>query len=242
MAGQARFGADRVIAAVADEMQPTTVGHWVEDAAEPSRLFVDLCGAQIRHCLEIATALTRMIVWEDIVRAQGELFWASLVCWSRWSSKINIQQEQGRSTSVPGHPVRAVMKRHCTVLAQPGETVQTAVARMTKAACGSILVCDGDHLCGIFTERDLVTRVVGCGRDPKRTRLAEVMTCDPAWIESSETVREALWQMDGFAYPLPVLEDGRALGVLSLHDLPLETLAEMLPELEQRRVLAERIW
>ena len=137
-----------------------------------------------------------------------------------------------------GRSVRAVVKRRCPVVAQPGETVQAAVARMTEEACGSILVCDGDRLlCGIFTERDLVTRVVGRGLDPGRTRLAEVMTRDPERIEGTETAHEALRRMDGFAHhhPLPVVEDGRALGVLSLHDLPLETLAEMLPELDPRR-------
>jgi CBS domain-containing protein len=141
--------------------------------------------------------------------------------------------------------VRAVVKRRCPVVARPGETVQAAVARMPAEACGSVLVCDGDRLlCRIFTERDLVTRVVGRGLDPSRTRLAEVMTRDPERIEGTETVREALRRMDGFAHPhhsLPVVEDGRALGVLSPHDLPLETLSEMLPELERRRALAERM-
>ena len=144
-----------------------------------------------------------------------------------------------------GRSVRAVVRRRCSVVAQPGETVQAAVARMAEEACGSVLVCDGDRLlCGVFTERDLVTRVVGRGLDPSRTRLAEVMTRDPERIEGTATAHEALRRMDGFAphHPLPVVEDGRALGVLSLHDLPLEALAEMLPELERRRALAERMW
>src|SRR3954447_23930249 len=55
---------------------------------------------------------------------------------------------------------------------------------MAEEACCSVLVCDGDRLCGLFTERDLVTRVVGRGLDPKETRLAEVMTRDPdrVWL------------------------------------------------------------
>jgi CBS domain-containing protein len=134
------------------------------------------------------------------------------------------------------------MRRRCAVVAQPDETVQAAVARMTEHACGSVLVCNGDRLCGLFTERDLMTRVVGKDLDPRRTRLAEVMTRDPDRIESTETAREALRRMDGFThYPLPVVEDGRALGVIALHDLPLEIVVGMLPELEQRRALAERM-
>jgi CBS-domain-containing membrane protein len=69
-----------------------------------------------------------------------------------------------------------------------------------------------------------------------------VLCRDPEWVESTEAASEALRRMDGFGHhPLPVVEDGRALGVISLHDLPLEALAAMLPELEQRRALAERM-
>ena len=188
-----------------------------------------------------------MVAWQGIVRAQGELLHAGLAGWSRSDGETAARPDRGRPTPVPARerPVRAVMRHRCSVVAQPGETVQAAVARMAEEACGSVLVCDGDRLlCGIFTERDLVTRVVGRGLDPSRTRLAEVMTRDPERIEGTATAHEALRRMDGFAphNPLPVVEDGRALGVLSLHDLPLEALAEMLPELEQRRALAERIW
>jgi CBS domain-containing protein len=131
------------------------------------------------------------------------------------------------------------MKRRPPVVARIEETAQVAAARMTEQACGSVLVCDGDGLCGIFTERDLVTRVVGRGLDPSRTRLAEVMTHDPDCIESTETAREALRRMDEFGYRhLPVVEGGQVLGVISMRDVPAETMARMLPELEQRRALA----
>ena len=245
MAEHASFGADGPSTA-AGETRREAVGRRAEDAADLGRLFVDLLGAQIRHGLEVAAALGRMFAWEGIVRAQGELFHAGLAGWSRSDGETAARPDQGRSTPVPacGRPVRAVVRRRCSVVAQPGETVQAAVARMAEEACGSVLVCDGDRLlCGVFTERDLVTRVVGRGLDPSRTRLAEVMTRDPERIEGTETAHEALRRMDGFAphHPLPVVEDGRALGVLSLHDLPLETLAEMLPELERRRALAERM-
>jgi CBS domain-containing protein len=139
--------------------------------------------------------------------------------------------------------VRDIMKRHHPVIAHPDETAQTAAARMTEHTCGSILVCDGDRLCGIFTERDLMTRVVGQGLDPKTTRLKQVMTRDPDRIESTATACEALRRMDEFGYRhLPVIRDGHALGVISLRDLPIEIVAGMQPELEQRRVLAERMW
>jgi CBS domain-containing protein len=215
-----------------------------ENAADLGRLAVDLLGEQIRHSLTFATALGQMAAWERIVWMQSELFRASLAWWSRSSDESAARPDQGRPRSPRPweHPVRAVMKRRCAVVAQPDETVQAAVARMTEEACGSVLVCDVDRLCGLFTERDLMTRVVGKGLDPRRTRLAEVMTRDPDRIESTATAGEALRRMDGLLHPLPVVEDGRALGVIALHDLPLETWAGMLPELEQRRALAERMW
>ena len=245
MAEHASFGADGP--STAGETRREAVGRRAKDAADLGRLFVDLFGAQVRHGLEVAAALGRMFAWQGIARAHGELFHAGLAGWSRSNGETAARPDQARSmpVSARGRSVRAVVKRRCSVVAHPGETVQAVVARMAEAACGSVLVCDRDQLlCGLFTERDLVTRVVGRGLDPGRTRLAEVMTRDPERIEGTATAHEALRRMDGFAphHPLPVVEDGRALGVLSLHDLPLETLAEMLPELERRRVLAERMW
>ena len=71
-----------------------------------------------------------------------------------------------------GRPVRDLVRRRPPVVARPEETAQAAAARMAEEACCSVLVCDGDRLCGLFTERDLVTRVVGRGLDPTETRLA----------------------------------------------------------------------
>jgi CBS domain-containing protein len=135
------------------------------------------------------------------------------------------------------------MKRRPPVVAHSEETAQVAAARMTERACGSVLVYDGDELRGIFTERDLVTRVVGKGLDPRTTPLRAVMTRDPDRIASTETAREALRRMDEFGYRhLPVVEGGQVLGVISMRDVPAETMARMVPELEQRRALAERMW
>ena len=238
MAEHTRFGGDSATTAAGKTIDCRT-----EDAADLGRLFVDLLGEQVRHGLALATALGQMAPWERIVWAHSEFFRASLAWWSRSSDGGAARPGRGRPRSPRPweHPVRAVMKHRCAVVAQPDETVQAAVARMTEEVCGSVLVCNGDRLCGLFTERDLMTRVVSQGLDPRRTRLAEVMTRDPDRIESTATAREALRRMDGFTHLLPVVEDGRALGVIALHDLPLETWAGMLPELEQRRALAERM-
>jgi predicted transcriptional regulator len=228
----------------ADEAPRETVGHSAGSTAELDRLFVDLLGGQVRHGLRVAAALWRAVAWEEIVRAQGVFFHAGLEWWDRLNAGGATRPEQGRGTPVRtrGHLVRDIVGHRCPVVARPDETAQAAAARMAEGVCRSVLVCDGDRLCGILTERDLVTRVVGRGLDPGRTRLAEVMTRDPDRIEGAEPAREALRRMDGSALRhLPVVEGGRVLGVVSLPDLPVETLAGMLSELERWHALAERM-
>ena len=139
--------------------------------------------------------------------------------------------------------IRDIMQRPKAVVARPDETVRDAALRMAENACGSVLVCDDGRLRGIFTERDLLTRVVGKDLDPKETRLEQVMTADPDTIESTDTAREALRRMDEFGYRhLPVMENGQVLGVISMRDVPVETMARMQSELDQRHAVIERLW
>jgi CBS domain-containing protein len=140
-------------------------------------------------------------------------------------------------------PVREIITRDRSLVGRTDDTVQAAAAAMAEHRCGSILVCDGDQLRGIFTERDLLVRVVAAGRDAARTRLAEVMTREPDTIAGSQPVVEAVRRMDECGYRhLPVIEDDHLVGVIALRDVPLEIIARLAPELEQRHALAERLW
>jgi CBS domain-containing protein len=140
-------------------------------------------------------------------------------------------------------PVHECIKRDEPLCAKADDTVYDAAVRMAEHCCSSILICDGKRLTGIFTERDLLVRVVAAGLDPTRTKLVEVMSHDPDTIDGSEPVVEAIRRMDEFNYRhLPVMEEGRLLGVVALRDLPLEDLSLMQPELDQRHALAERMW
>ena len=117
-------------------------------------------------------------------------------------------------------PVRAIIARDQPLIGRTDDTVQTAAERMAEHRCGSILVCDGGKLRGIFTEGDLLVRVVAARRDPARTKLFEVMTPDPDTVAASEPVVEAVRQMDACGYRhLPVVEAGRVIGMISIGDL-----------------------
>ena len=139
--------------------------------------------------------------------------------------------------------IRDCIKRDQPLRGEAHETVHAAAVRMAEACCSSILICDGDRLCGIFTERDLLVRVVAAGLEPGSTKLAAVMTADPDTIEAAAPVIDAIRRMDECNYRhMPVLERGRLLGVISWRDLPYEDRAVTQPELEQRHALAERMW
>jgi CBS domain-containing protein len=115
---------------------------------------------------------------------------------------------------------------------------------MTEHNCGSVLVLGADGgLVGIFTERDLLVRVVAPGRDPAADAVSDVMTREPETIGVEASVREAVRRMDEGAFRhLPVVERGRVVGVLSARDIPVLEFGRMADELDSRHRLAERLW
>ena len=117
---------------------------------------------------------------------------------------------------MPQHSIHDLLDRETLVHATPTTTVHQAAQSMAEHRCGSLLVVQDEQLVGIFTAHDLLTRVIAKGRDPKQTRLHEVMTPDPATITADTPVEDALWltEMIGCRY-LPVVEDGRVVGVFS---------------------------
>jgi CBS domain-containing protein len=98
-------------------------------------------------------------------------------------------------------------------------TVREAAICMSERQVGAVLVTRDGALEGIFTERDLLHRVVAPGRDPNGTRLVEVMTKNPDTIEADDYAIEALSRMSERGYRhLPVLDNGRLVGIVSRRD------------------------
>ena len=105
------------------------------------------------------------------------------------------------------------------VMLPSSATVREAAICMSERQVGAVLVTRDGALEGIFTERDLLHRVVAPGRDPNGTRLVEVMTKNPDTIEADDYAIEALSRMSERGYRhLPVLDQGRLVGIVSRRD------------------------
>ena len=131
--------------------------------------------------------------------------------------------------------VRSIVAGQAPITAPRTATVLEAALLMKKQGKGALLVVEGTRLIGIFTERDVVFRVVAAGRDPAVTRLAEVMTAQPQTIHPSEPFVHALRIMHkgGFRH-LPVVENEWPVGVISARDALDDDLHQLRAHLEQR--------
>jgi CBS domain-containing protein len=132
-------------------------------------------------------------------------------------------------------PIRSVMERKRILLAPPQTSVSEAARLMAKRKISAVMVVEGGRLVGIFTERDAVYRVVAKERDPRTTRLAEVMTPDPKTVAPDESFGYAMLMMyeRGFRHA-PVIEDRRPVGMVSARKALDPELEEFVAE-ERRR-------
>ena len=102
----------------------------------------------------------------------------------------------------------------------PEATVLDAVRKMNQEHVGALLVCESNELVGIFTERDVLTRVVDSGRDPAATKVVDVMTSEVETVRSNTGVQDAMALISERRFRhLPVIDEGKLLGVVSSGDL-----------------------
>jgi CBS domain-containing protein len=114
-------------------------------------------------------------------------------------------------------------------------TVRVAARNMADRHIGAILVGQGRRLQGIFTERDVLTRVVARGLDPDTTTLATVMTPDPDTVGPDDLALEVLERLRASGYRhLPVVDDGKVVGIVSIRDLYAAAKRELEEDLQQR--------
>ncbi|MHC4107093.1 MAG: CBS domain-containing protein, partial [Planctomycetota bacterium] len=121
----------------------------------------------------------------------------------------------------------------------PGATVLEAARLMNERGIGSVMVIDKDRLAGIFTERDVLRRVVAEQRDPAKTKLADVMTSPVACAAPQTTLDEIRQVMRGRRIRhVPVVNRKRVLGMISIGDL---NKAEREVQVETIRYLEQYI-
>lgn len=102
----------------------------------------------------------------------------------------------------------------------PEDSVTECVRLMNNHRVGAMLVLADEQLVGIFTERDAITRVLGAGLDPTSTNVSVVMTENPICVSTSTTLEEAIGIVTNRRIRhLPVVEDGKVLGMVSSGDL-----------------------
>jgi len=114
----------------------------------------------------------------------------------------------------------------------PTATVREAVDRMLAGRQAGVLIVDGQgRLVGIFTERDVLTKVVGQDRDSRRTHLSDVMTAAPEALTSRHRIAYAIHCMSVAGYrTVPLVDDeGRPVGIATATDV-IRWLASLFPE------------
>lgn len=106
----------------------------------------------------------------------------------------------------------------------PGSATLTEAARtMRDAGIGDVLVLQDDKLCGMVTDRDVVVRAVADGRDPNSTTVQDVCSHQLTTVSPDDDVSEAIRILrEQNIRRLPVVEGGRAVGVVTLGDLAVE--------------------
>lgn len=139
--------------------------------------------------------------------------------------------------------VKQIIEGQEPVTAAADTIVSEAARLMKQHNIGALMVVAGDKLAGIFTERDGLFRVLAQGLNGETTPLGSVMTANPQTISSDANFTTALQMMhDGRYRHLPVVDDGRVIGVVSVRDAlgpELEAFVyEMLRQEQIQEVLA----
>ncbi|MFN7086240.1 MAG: cyclic nucleotide-binding/CBS domain-containing protein [Burkholderiales bacterium] len=136
--------------------------------------------------------------------------------------------------------IKDVMERKKILIAPPDTTVSKAAKLMEERNVGAIMVVENEYLVGIFTERDVVFRVIARDRDVKTTRLAEVMTAKPLTVDPDKSFGYALlvMQENGFRH-VPVVVDGKPVGIVSSRNALDPEMEEFISESQRRKYIQQ---
>ncbi len=132
--------------------------------------------------------------------------------------------------------IRDLISNRTIHYVEPTQTVYEAASYMVERNVGAVPVLEGTRLVGIFSERDIMRRVVTEDRDPRHTLISQVMSTDLRTLDPGATSEEAMCLMqDHGVRHLPVCDGRTLVGFLSLRDLLRCTLEEKSGEAEMMR-------
>ena len=132
--------------------------------------------------------------------------------------------------------IRELVKDRDIYTMDAGQTVLDAARFMMQHNIGAVPVLRDGKLVGIFSERDMMKRVVAEQRDPAKTKVSEVMTANPLVVGPDESFEHCmvLMKQHGFRH-LPIWDGRELMGLLSLRDLLLKDLEEKDGEVKMMR-------
>lgn len=128
------------------------------------------------------------------------------------------------------NPVKKLLavKGHQVWTISPDATILDGLKLMAEKNIGALLVLDGEQVVGIFTERDYARRVELAGKKTAETRIAEVMTQNVITVEPTRSVNECMVLMtEKRIRHLPVMEQGRLVGLISIGDVVKDIIEEL---------------
>jgi CBS domain-containing protein len=125
-------------------------------------------------------------------------------------------------------------KGHTIWTAKPDDTVFEALKIMADKHLGALLVMEDEQLLGIISERDYARKGILCGRFSHATKVTEIMTTNAVCAQLDQSVDESMALMtDKRVRHLPVLDQGKVVGVISIGDLVKAVIAEQQFVIEQ---------
>lgn len=141
---------------------------------------------------------------------------------------------------MPYRTLREILRRQDLLHVTPATPTLTTAQRMAERNVGAVLVLDQGDLRGIFTERDLLRRVVAEGLDPAKTPISDAMTTETICIDGGRTGFEAVRLMHerDVRHIVVMGLDDPGYGIVSVRDFPPGELAAFHREIE----FEERVW
>ncbi len=132
--------------------------------------------------------------------------------------------------------IRQLLKDRETYTVDGSQSVLDVARFMVERNIGAVPVLERGKLVGIFSERDIMKRVLAEGRDPKKLKVSEVMTAEPLTVTADESFENCMLLMKkhGFRH-LPIVEGQKLAGLLSLRDLLLHEVDEKDGEVRMMR-------